>query len=128
METSMRLGELLVIQGLVTPQDVEAALERQKQEPGRIGTHLVAMGAVAKKKLGSVLPGLLRWQAMHGPDHPNEHRARYSYARALLAAGHRAEALRNAEEALSGYHATVGEKHAWTAEVMNLIAQAQHAV
>jgi len=122
----MRLGELLVIQGLVTPDDVEAALERQKQEPGRIGTHLVAMGAVAKKKLASVLPGLLRWQAMHGPDHPNEHRARYSYARALFAAGRRAEALRNAEAALTGYRAIVGDEHAWTAEVRKLIEQAQH--
>jgi hypothetical protein len=30
----MRLGELLVMQGLVTIEDVEAALERQKQEGG----------------------------------------------------------------------------------------------
>jgi len=122
----MRLGELLIIQGLVTPEDVETALERQKQKPGRIGTQLVAMGAVTAKKLSAVLPGILRWQAMHGPHHPNEHRARYSYARALFAAGRRAEALRNAEAALGGYRATIGDNHAWTAEVMQLIERAQH--
>ncbi len=122
----MRLGELLVAQNLVTPKDVEVALERQKRKPGRIGSHLVEIGALTAGKLAEVLPRLLRWQAMHDASHPSEHRARYSYARALFAAGCRAEALRNAEAALGGYRATIGEDHAWTAEVMQLIEQAQH--
>jgi hypothetical protein len=122
----MRFGELLVIQGLVTPDDVDAALERQKREPGRIGSHLVEIGAITAGKLADVLPRLLRWQAMHDPSHPSEHRARYSYARALLAAGRRAEAIKHAEAALGGYRATVGEKHVWTHEVMRLIQEVQH--
>jgi hypothetical protein len=123
----MRLGELFAVQGLVTPEDVEEALERQKQQGGRIGTHLVAMGVLTNEKLFAVLPGLQRWQAMHGPDHPNTHRARYSYARALLAAGRAGESLKHAEAALAGYRATVGEKHAWTVEALQLIAEARAA-
>jgi hypothetical protein len=123
----MRLGELLVMQGLVTIEDVEGALERQKQEGGPIGSNLVAMGAVTETKLSAVLPRLLRWQTLHGPDHPYTHRARYSYARLLLAAGRRAEALEYAEAAVGGYQATVGEKHVWTAEALQFLAEAREA-
>jgi hypothetical protein len=124
----MRLGELLVVQGLVTPEDVEAALERQKREGGPIGTHLVAMGVLTTDRLLAVLPGLQRWQAMHGPNHPNTYRARYSYARALLAAGRPMEALKHAQAALDGYRATIGEKHAWTGEALQLILKARQVM
>jgi hypothetical protein len=124
----MRIGEFLVVQGLVTPEAVEAALKYQKQKGGRLGQHLVAMGAVTPDKLSAVLPGLQRWQAMHGPNHPNMHRARYSYARSLLAADRPAEAMEHAEAALIGYRATVGEQHAWAAEALQLIADAREAV
>jgi len=137
----MRLGELLVGQGLVTPEDVEAALERQKQLGGRLGTHLVAMGALTVDKLLTALRGqqevgktldmcartLQRWQSMHGPSHPNTHRARYSYARALLAAGRAADSLKHAEAALAGHRKTVGEHHAWTDDALQLVADARHA-
>src|SRR5215469_16772846 len=97
----MRLGELLVGQGLITQEDVEAALERQREQGGRLGTHLVAIGAITIEQLVTALRGLQevgatltmcartlqRWQTVHGPNHPNTVRARYSYARALLAAG-----------------------------------------
>ena len=124
----MRIGELLVVKGLVSPDEVEVALERQKREGGPIGRHLIAMGAISKQKLWEVLPGLQRWQGMHGPDHPNTHRARYSYARALLAAGRPFEASRHAQTALAGYRVTVGEKHAWTQEALELIAEAKTAL
>jgi hypothetical protein len=137
----MRLGELLVGQGVLAPADLEAALQRQKEEGGRLGIHLVAMGFLTVDKLLVALRGqqevdatlvmcartLQRWQGMHGAGHPNTHRARYSYARALLAAGRSAEAVKHAEAALAGHRSTVGENHAWTDEALQLVADARHA-
>jgi hypothetical protein len=137
----MRLGELLIGQGLLAAEDLEAALRRQKEQGGRLGTHLVAIGAITVDKLLVALRGqqevgtalamcartLQRWQGMHGPSHPNTHRARYSYARALLASGRPAEAVKHAEAALAGHRATVGEHHAWTDEALQLVADARHA-
>jgi len=141
-ESAMRLGELLVGQGLVTAEDVEAALHRQRQQGGRLGTHLVAMGVLTVEQLVIALRGLQevgatvdmcartykRWEGMHGPDHPNTHRARYSYARALLAGGRAPESLKHAEAALAGCRKCVGENHAWTDEALQLVADARHAV
>jgi hypothetical protein len=138
----MRLGELLVGQGLLAPEDLEAALQRQKEQGGgRLGNHLVAMGLITVDKLLVALRGqqevdatlgmcgrtLQRWLSMHGAGHPNTHRARYSYARALLAAGRSAEAVKHAEAALAGHRATVGENHAWTDEALQLVADTRHA-
>jgi len=137
----MRLGDLLIGQGLVTSDIVDEALKRQRLEGGRLGNHLVAMGALTVDQLLIALRGqrevgatldmcartLQRWQGMHGPNHPNTHRARYSYARALLAAGRSGEAVKHAEAALAGHRATVGEHHAWTDEALQLVADARHA-
>lgn len=137
----MRLGELLVGQGLVSGEDVAAALERQREQGGRLGNHLVALGCITVEKLVMALRGqqevgatlamcartFQRWQAMHGPSHPNALRARYSYARALLAAGSAAESLKHAETALAGFRKTVGEHHAWTDDALQLVADARHA-
>jgi len=138
----MRLGELLIGQGLASREDIEAALKRQRLEGGRLGNHLVAMGVLSVEQLLVALRGqqevgatldmcartLQRWQGMHGPSHPNTHRARYSYARALLAAGRAGEAVKHAEAALAGHRATVGEHHAWTDDALQLVADARHAV
>ncbi|MFZ2003778.1 MAG: tetratricopeptide repeat protein [Stellaceae bacterium] len=137
----MRLGDLLVGQGLISAEDMEAALQRQKQLGGRLGTHLVAMGLLTIDKLLVALRGqqevgatltmcartLQRWQTMHGPDHPNTQRARYSYARALLAAGHAGESLKHAEAALASIRKSLGENHAWTDDALQLVADARHA-
>jgi hypothetical protein len=137
----MRLGELLVGQGLLAPDDLAAALQRQKEQGGRLGNHLIAMGLMTVDKLLVALRGqqevdatlamcartLQRWQGMHGASHPNTHRARHSYARALLAAGRSTEAVKHAEAALAGHRATVGEHHAWTDEALQLVADARHA-
>jgi Tetratricopeptide repeat len=141
-ESSMRLGELLIGQGLVTPEAVAEALKRQRLEGGRLGNHLVAMGALTVDQLVVALRGqrevgatldmcgrtLERWERTHGRNHPNTHRARYSYARALLAGGHAGEAAKHAEAALAGFRATVGEQHAWTDEALQLVADARHAI
>lgn len=137
----MRLGDLLLGQGLVSADDIETALQRQKQQGGRLGTHLVAMGAITIDKLLNALRGqqevdatlsmsarmLQRWHALNGPEHPNTLRARYSYARALLAAGRGADSLKQAEAALASIRRVVGENHAWTDDALQLVADARHA-
>jgi hypothetical protein len=137
----MRLGELLVGQGLVTAEEVEVALQRQQQQGGRLGNHLVAMGAITVDQMLTALSGqkevgatldmcartFQRWQAIHGPNHPNTHRARYCYARALLDAGRAAEAVTHTEVALAGYWASIGKHHPWTNEAVRLLANARRA-
>jgi hypothetical protein len=51
----MQLGDILVAQGLVSPEDLEAALERQRQEGGLLGENLVALGKLSPEDLDSVL-------------------------------------------------------------------------
>jgi hypothetical protein len=71
---------------------------------------------------------LERWERTHGRNYPNTHRARYSYARTLLAAGRADEAARHAEAALAGFRATVGEQHAWIGDALQLVVNARRAV
>jgi len=47
----MLLGERLVANGLVSREDVAAALENQRQNGGRLGDNLVAMGKLAESDL-----------------------------------------------------------------------------
>lgn len=51
----MRLGELLIGWGLVTPAEVEAALQFQSQHGGRLGENLVALGILTEEQVASVI-------------------------------------------------------------------------
>ena len=51
----MNLGELLVGRGLVTRADIDAALERQLVEGGRLGENLIALGLLTADQLSSVM-------------------------------------------------------------------------
>jgi hypothetical protein len=51
----MLLGDILVSQGLVTPDDIKAALERQQAKGGIIGDHLVALGKLDPADLETVM-------------------------------------------------------------------------
>ena len=51
----MRIGELLIRAELAKPEDIEAALQRQYKEGGRLGENLIAMGIVDKKRLERLL-------------------------------------------------------------------------
>lgn len=53
----MFLGDILVAHKLVTPDDVAAALERQKTEGGRLGDILVAQGKLKAEDLENVMHG-----------------------------------------------------------------------
>jgi hypothetical protein len=51
----VKLGEILVARGLVTPEQVEAALFSQRQFGGRLGTNLIEMGAITDEDLARCL-------------------------------------------------------------------------
>jgi hypothetical protein len=51
----MRLGDLLVRAKLVTAAQVKEALELQTEKRGRLGDHLVAMGAITQETLDAFL-------------------------------------------------------------------------
>ncbi len=53
----MFIGDILVAHGLVTPDDVASALDRQKIEGGRLGENLIALGALKPTDLDMVLRG-----------------------------------------------------------------------
>jgi len=49
------IGDILVAQGLVTPEDIAQALERQRGGGGLLGENLIAMGKLAPAELEAVL-------------------------------------------------------------------------
>jgi predicted ATPase with chaperone activity len=51
----MSLGGLLVGRGLVSRADIDAALERQRLEGGRLGDNLIALGLLTAEQLLSVI-------------------------------------------------------------------------
>ena len=51
----MRIGELLVAQGLTTEVDVERARQRQIEYGGRLGQNLVEIGAITQEQLDNFL-------------------------------------------------------------------------
>ena len=51
----MSLGGLLVGRGLVTVDDIDAALERQRAQGGRLGDNLIALGLLTAEELLSVI-------------------------------------------------------------------------
>lgn len=55
MNERLKLGELLVDTGLITKEDLNRALERQKSDPRRLGELLVDGGAVTESQVTQVL-------------------------------------------------------------------------
>lgn len=51
----MRIGELLVAAGLVTDADIARAVDRQREDGGRLGPNLVAAGAISQADLARFL-------------------------------------------------------------------------
>lgn len=46
-----RIGELLVRENLITPQQLQSAIQEQKTEGGRLGSHLVRLGYLKEEEL-----------------------------------------------------------------------------
>ncbi|GAB4291770.1 MAG: type IV-A pilus assembly ATPase PilB [Myxococcota bacterium] len=53
--SSMRLGELLVRENLISAQQLQRAIEAQRVEGGRLGVHLTKLGLIDEKQLTSFL-------------------------------------------------------------------------
>ena len=51
----MRLGEILVEQGVLTAADIDAGLERQQANGGRLGENLIALGLATAEQLASAM-------------------------------------------------------------------------
>ncbi len=50
-----KLGELLVKENLITPEQLQKALEEQKKHGGRLGTHLTRLGFINEEELTKFL-------------------------------------------------------------------------
>lgn len=46
-----KIGELLVRESLITPEQLQSAMVEQKKKGGRLGTHLTRMGAINEEEL-----------------------------------------------------------------------------
>ncbi len=42
------IGQVLIEHGLITPDQLDAALSAQRREGGRIGRHLILSGAISR--------------------------------------------------------------------------------
>jgi hypothetical protein len=138
----VRLGQMLVRRGLISPAELDLALARQAERGGRLGSHLIALGLLTPNELAALLrvqreveaalPGarraLAKLEAGFGDAHPNTLRARYNLARLLLVAGEPEAASRQAETALASYTRLYGAKHHWTRDCARLAAQAKAAL
>src|SRR5438093_80916 len=51
----MQLGDMLITRGLVTPADLDAAIEYQVKEGGRLGESLIALGMVTADQIAEVV-------------------------------------------------------------------------
>ncbi|HEY1798480.1 MAG TPA: tetratricopeptide repeat protein [Stellaceae bacterium] len=138
----MKLGEILLAQGLASRAQIDEALERQKAEGGRLGSILVAMRVLTVSQLLATLHNqkqvdsalllcertLRNWESTYGASHPSTNRARFNLARALLVAGRAADALPYAEAAYVGLRDGVGQRHNWTLESGALLTELRRAV
>jgi SpoVK/Ycf46/Vps4 family AAA+-type ATPase len=51
----MRLGDILLMRGMVRPAELEAAVERQRQQGGKLGENLIALGFMTTEQLYGVI-------------------------------------------------------------------------
>ncbi|MCF8468926.1 MAG: AAA family ATPase [Sneathiella sp.] len=58
----MLIGDILLAQNLVTPEDIKIAIHRQKENGGRLGENLVALGALTQEQLDRAI-----YEAPHAP-------------------------------------------------------------
>ncbi|HTZ35199.1 MAG TPA: tetratricopeptide repeat protein [Stellaceae bacterium] len=138
----MLLGEMVVARGIATVEQVVGALERQRDQGGHLGAHLIAMGVLTSRELSALLveqndartaipfceQTLTRWEGEFGVHHPATARARCNLAHALLADGRAEEALAAALAAVMALRANYGDDHAWTRAAMTVHQTAHHAV
>jgi hypothetical protein len=138
----MLLGELLVAQGLVSSDDIEAAVSRQNVFGGRISENLIALKVITKGTLDAALRKqyelarailaaedlLRRTERNNGGDHPLTNRHRSRLATALIAGGRFREALGLAQTALTGLESSLGSEHFWCRDAARAVGDALAAL
>jgi len=138
----MLLGEMVVARGIATVEEVVSALERQRDQGGHLGAHLIALGALTSSELSALLveqndarltlpfceQTVARWENEFGVHHPATARARGNLARALLSDGQAEEALAASQIAFNALRAAYGDDHAWTKDAEAVRTAAHHAV
>lgn len=74
LPTRLRLGDMLVAAKIVTPEEIDAALEVQKGSGRRLGEVLVSLGKVSEHQLAQVLSNQLSipWVNLHHVDFSRE--------------------------------------------------------
>jgi len=134
----MLLGELLVAEGLATETEIGTALALQERYGGRIGEHLIDIGAITRATLDAALrkqyemaraiviaeDRLDKALRRYGAGDPQVERLRYRVAAAFAGAGQFAEALPLAQTALDSHARTLGPAHPWTRDAAQLVADA----
>lgn len=55
MNRPLRLGDILLMRRLLPVHELEAALERQRKQGGRLGENLIALGLITREQLTSIL-------------------------------------------------------------------------
>ena len=138
----MLLGEMLVVRGLAAPSQIEAALEQQRAQGGRLGAILIGMGVLTATQLLQLLreqrevrvtlpfcqQTLARWEEELGAAHPSTARVRYNLARVLLVDGRPQEALALAEKAHEMSKLIYGPSHPSTEEAATVKEACQLAL
>ena len=138
----MLLGEMVVARGIATVEQVVSALQRQRDQGGHLGAHLIAVGVSTSLELSALLVDqndartalpfcvqtLTRWEQEFGGDHPATARARCNLSQMLLADGQAEEALAASQMAHNALRAAYGDDHAWTKKAAAAVAAAHHAV
>ncbi len=61
---SKKIGEMLIEENLVTEEQLERALKKQKEKGGRLGSHLIDMGLISPEVLLSLLSRQTRFPAI----------------------------------------------------------------
>jgi len=51
----MRLGDILLMRGLIAVEGLAAALERQRQKRGRLGESIVELGLMSSEQMSAVI-------------------------------------------------------------------------
>lgn len=136
----MKLGEVLVARGYLTPEQLSYALARQRRRHGHLGKILVRMNAITIDELHSALRDqreqliteqrqiLERVRATHGAEHPRTIRAHYELARALFDAGQPVDAGSHAKIAYDGFVANESRHDPRARNAAQLVLDAKAAI
>lgn len=138
----MRLGDLLVVHGIVTRQTVAAALALQRKNGKRLGQQLIAMGALTSEQLLQALEQqrqledaisacartLKDLRLRHGNLHRATNQACFELASANLAAGYTSDALALGEHVFSQYRSAFGPDHESTLEAAEFVATVRKTI